>query len=405
MPQRPPAAAGTRRRLGERALATLLCSGLLASPAAAGSADSDRDGLGDRTELGATAVRHPALTPLTTALARRSSRPVRLLFLGSSTTYGVGASSPASRYVDQVVGRLGRRFPSGGDDSAPVRDLQRSTDRPDDTPGVQGVNGGVGGVTAATYVTAAHEYGVGVLQPACVIHMIGSNDAVAQVPLTSFRAAVEDAVRRIDAASERPPCHVLLQPVRRFQVSPEAWAAYGQVLAQVAGASSRVTYVDVGAEFEARGAPGPDPDQLIGPDEVHLTDAGHALLATTLLRAIDLTRRGLGTGTDPRRADTDRDGIRDRSELGRRVVRVSVVPCEGATVHRLWTRTLGYEPDTDEDGLGDRTELRGYPLADGRFVRSDPADADTDGDGADDGREWLSGHGDPVTCQGRRPAR
>lgn len=330
---------------------------------------------------------------------------MRLLFVGSSTTYGVGASTPASRYVDQVVSRLGRQFPSGTDDSAAARDLQRSTDRPDGTPGVQGINGGVGGATAATYVTAAHEYAVGVLQPTCVIHMIGSNDAVAQVPLATFRADVESAIRRIDAVSERPPCHVLLRPVRRFQVSVDTWAAYGQVLAEVAQASPRVTYVDVGAAFEAHGAPGPDPDQLIGPDEVHPTDAGHALLAATLLTALDLTRRGLGTGTDPRRADTDRDGIRDRSEIDSRWVRLSLVPCAGGTVHRLRTRTLGYEPDTDEDGLSDRRELRGYTLTNGRFVRSDPADADTDGDGAGDGRESLSRHGDPVTCRGRRPAR
>ncbi len=135
-----------------------------------------------------------------------------------------------------------------------------------------------------------------------------------------------------------------------------------------------MTFVDVGAEFEAHDALGADPDQLIGPDEVHLTDAGHALLAATLLRALGLTRRGLGTGTDPRRADTDRDGIPDKSELRSHVVLLGLVPCTGPVIHRLRTRTLPYESDTDGDGISDRRELLGYRLADGRVVRSDPAE-------------------------------
>ena len=284
-----------------------------------------------------------------------------------------------------------------------MRDLQQSTDPPDDTPGVQGVNGGVGGTTAATYFSEAHEYGVGVVQPSCVMHMIGSNDAVARVPLATFRAQVEAVLRRIDVASERRPCHVLLQPVRRYQVDPVTWASYGDVLEAIAQSHPRTTYVDLGAAFEARDALGADPDGLIGPDGVHPTDAGHTLLATTLLEALDLTRRGLGTGTDPTRADTDRDGIPDRPELWSHVVLLSVVPCDGPDIRRARVRTLPYERDTDGDGLSDRRELEGYRLADARVVRSDPEDADTDGDGADDGREWLSRHGDPVTCRGRRP--
>jgi lysophospholipase L1-like esterase len=365
--------------------------------------DRDHDGLSDHAELGATAVRQPTLAPLTTALARRTTRPVRLLFLGSSTTYGVGASSPSSRYVDQVVSTLQRVFPSVADDNGPVRDLQRSTDRPDSTPGVQGINGGVGGSTAATYFTDSHEYGVGVVQPSCVVHMIGSNDAVARVPVPAFRDHVAAVIRRIDAASDRPPCHLLLQPVRRVGVDRETWRTYGAALQQVAQARPRVTFVDVGAEFEAHDALGADPDQLIGPDDVHLTDAGHALLAATLLRSLGLTRRGLGTGTDPRRVDTDRDGIPDKRELRSHVVLLRLVPCTGPVIHRLRTRTLPYESDTDGDGISDRRELLGYRLADGRVVRSDPASSDSDGDDADDGREWLSPHGDPVTCRGRRP--
>ncbi|HYJ27847.1 MAG TPA: SGNH/GDSL hydrolase family protein [Nocardioides sp.] len=369
------------------------------------AADRDRDGLSDRAELGATAVARPSLAPLTTALARRRSQPVRLLFLGSSTTAGIGASSPPARFVDRFVARLQERFPAGTTSPRPPRDLSDSTDRPDDKPGVQGINGALGGATAATYFTDAHEYAVRVVQPACVVHMIGSNDSVARVPASTFLAQVEGVVRRIDAASARPPCHVLLQPVRRYQVSPEAWAEYRDGLEQLAARLPRATFVDVGSTFEAHDALGADPDGLVGPDGVHPTDAGHALLAQTLGDALALTRRGLGTGTDPRRRDTDRDGTADGREVRGYVVHQRVVTCSGAVRLRLRTTSLPYLEDTDRDAVTDRREVHGYRLADRRLVRTDPGDPDTDRDGRADGREATRSGGDPTTCAPGRAAR
>ena len=370
---------------------------------ATAAADQDRDGLSDRTELGATAVARPSLTPLTTALARRRSQPVRLLFLGSSTTYGVGASTPAARFVDQVVARLQETFPAGELAPAVTRGLKDSTERPDEEPGVQGINGAVGGSTAATYFTDAHEYAVRVVQPACVVHMIGSNDTVARVPAATFVAQVEDVVRRIDAASATPPCHVLVQPVRRYQVSLDAWQEYRNALQQLAARLPRATFVDLGSNFEAHDALGSDPEDLIGADAVHPTDAGHALLAETLADALDLTRRGLGTGTDPRRPDTDRDGIADGREVRGYVVHQRVVTCSGAVRLRLRTTSLPYLQDTDLDAITDGREVHGYRLADGRRVRTDPADPDTDRDGRADGREADRRGADPTPCNGRRP--
>lgn len=365
---------------------------------AAAATDRDRDGLTDRVELGATALARPSLAPLTTALARRRSQPVRLLFLGSSTTYGVGASSPAAGFVDQVVARLQSRFPAGASAGRPPRRLADSTDRPDERSGVQGVNGAMGGSTAATYFSPAHEYAVHVLQPTCVLHMIGSNDSVARVPASTFVSQVEGVVRRIDAISTRPPCHVLLHPVRRYQVPVEAWQDYGTALEQLALRRPRVTFVDLGSTFEAQDALGSDPHDLVGPDAVHLTDAGHALLARTLVEALDLTRRGLGTGTDPRRADTDGDGLTDVRELRGYVVRQRVVACSGAVRLRVPVRSVPYLRDTDHDSLTDRREAEGYRLADGRVVRTDPTRDDTDGDGRTDGREAARPRADPTRC-------
>lgn len=375
----------------------------LSSVTSGGARDRDGDGLADALELGAAAVRTPSLQPLTTALARRSVKPVRLLFVGSSTTAGVGATSVGSRYVDLFVSRMRAEFPVPGQRDTGVRDIQRSVDHPVRGPGVQGVNGGVGGSTAATYLSAAHEYGVGILQPTCVVHMIGSNDSVARVPAATYRADVERAIARIDALVDDPPCHLLLQPVRRYQVGVETWNLYRDALRDVASSRPRVTFVDIGGAFEARDALGADPEDLIGPDAVHPTDRGHELIAETLSTALGLAREVVGTGTDPARADTDRDGISDRRELRRYVIRAHLRPCTGRAVHRLRTRSSPFVADTDGDGLSDGREVRGYRLDDGRVVRSDPADADTDGDRASDRRESIASNGDPLTCARRRP--
>lgn len=373
----------------------------IAAGRTAGAVDRDDDGLSDRRELGAGALRQPDVVPLTAALAQRRVRSVRLLFLGSSTTAGIGATTPTSRYVDQVIAGLQSTFPSG---TAPaqVRDLRHSTLRPDRSPGVQGINGGQGGVTADTYFTDAHAYAVRLLQPACVVHLIGSNDSVEQVPVATFQARVEAVVRRIDSLTERPPCHVLLQPVRRYQVSVEAWTGYGEALRKVAQADRRVTYVDAGAVFEAYDALGADPADLIGVDAVHLTDAGHALLADAVLDALALSRDSLGTGTDPRDPDSDGDGLADGHEVRGYVVRQRVEQCGGRVVVRQRSRSLPYVRDTDGDGIGDQREAAGYRLLDGRTVRTHPAEADTDRDGRTDGREARTPGGDPTTC--RRPA-
>ena len=66
---------------------------------------------------------------------------------------------------------------------------------------------------------------------------------------------------------------------------------------------------------------------------------------------------------------------------------------------------MPYLEDTDRDAVTDRREVHGYRLADGRLVRSDPADPDTDRDGRADGREATRAGGDPTTCAPGRAGR
>ena len=79
----------------------------------------------------------------------------------------------------------------------------------------------------------------------------------------------------------------------------------------------------------------------------------------------------LGCGSDPRRVDTDRDGISDSEEVNER----GTNPCAA---------------DSDGDGIDDGAEIA---------IGTSPVDDDSDGDGMDDG--WERDHGlDPLVSYG-----
>jgi len=75
------------------------------------------------------------------------------------------------------------------------------------------------------------------------------------------------------------------------------------------------------------------------------------------------------SNTDPKKADTDNDGLKDGEELGE-------------------YNTSPLLPDTDGDGLTDGTEVL--------TAHSDPLVADTDGDGLSDGDEVNTHHTNPT---------
>lgn len=114
-------------------------------------------------------------------------------------------------------------------------------------------------------------------------------------------------------------------------------------------------------------------------------------------RTVDVDHDGLGArsearhGTSPRRADTDRDGLRDGYEVRR-------------------SRTNPRRRDSDRDRLRDGYEVKrshtnprradtdGETLGDGfevRDSRTNPLRADSDGDGLDDARELRVTNTDP----------
>ncbi len=97
-----------------------------------------------------------------------------------------------------------------------------------------------------------------------------------------------------------------------------------------------------------------------------------------------------GKKTDPGRADTDGDGIKDGVELGRTT---SVDPnCGFVGDADSNTRTVPTEADSDADGINDGVEDANR---DGKrdAAETDPANPDTDGDGLKDGDEDANHNG------------
>lgn len=229
--------------------------------------------------------------PLWASLAQRATRPVRIVFLGSSTTAGLGASVAEKRWVNQFTTGLQRLYPNGGTEHT-VQTLSGFLSTPSTTPGVQGINGGVSGTTSANFCSATHLYGIGVANPDAVVIMVGSNDSTEgqyYVSPAQYEFNVNKAVADIDAlsVSGTPVSIVLIHAYRRFGVTEAVWDRYRQALLRIANRRKNVLFVDLAPAFEGARHISPDPYNLVSDaDIVHPTDAGHMMIADLTLKQL-----------------------------------------------------------------------------------------------------------------------
>ena len=114
----------------------------------------------------------PAPLPHLTA-ALRSERRIRVMAIGSSSTVGVGASSPAKTYPAQLETILERTFK---------------------TLDVVVLNRGVSG-ELATATAERLQREIPLDQPDIVLWQVGTNDALAKVPAEAFKATVQSTVQ------------------------------------------------------------------------------------------------------------------------------------------------------------------------------------------------------------------
>jgi lysophospholipase L1-like esterase len=189
------------------------------------------------------------------AAALRGSHRLTVVAIGSSTTQGVGASSPALAYPARLQAKLAAAFPA---DSVVV------------------LNRGVGGDLARQTV-ARFERDVFAAAPDLVIWQTGTNDLLQKVPLESFTAAVVVGVRALGARG----VDVVLMDSQRFPLAGETDAArlYQRAIATVADAE-RVPLVPRYAWMTEMMQGGRyDFGDLLAADGLHMNDTMHDCVA------------------------------------------------------------------------------------------------------------------------------
>lgn len=242
------------------------------------------------------------LSVLYARMAARDTAPVPIVSCGSSTAYGQGASADARILMIRAVAQLQSDFPLVSGAAQPTsRDLAASMTLAN---GIGHIRAGVSGSTSANYLTSTTVAQIVALNPAAIVHMIGSNDYSVNMAPATFKANVASWLDQLDAGISAPHIHVLVQNHRRTNVSNPtyAWSTYGQQLKDIAEARDGVVFVDLYAAYSAAKADTTDPLGYMNADKIHLNDVGHALGADILrgvLRVNPFTLTPFVAGLDP----------------------------------------------------------------------------------------------------------
>jgi acyl-CoA thioesterase I len=196
------------------------------------------------------------------ALSRaiRANRPIKVLAIGSSSTVGIGASSPTATYVARLETSLGGLF-KGLD----VRVLGR------------GMSGEVA-EGAADRMKAEVE----AVRPDLVIWQVGTNDALRKVSIESLQKCLRTTLSWL---AENRTEVVLIDP--QYGEALVKDAHYERIVAAIAEVAreSRVLLVD---RFEAmRELHRQRGDHFyLTSDNLHMNDTGHRCMAEQLARSI-----------------------------------------------------------------------------------------------------------------------
>jgi acyl-CoA thioesterase I len=209
----------------------------------------------------------PALSAIDAALDRtalriEAGRPVTIVAMGSSSTQGVGASSPAKSYPSRLEQELADRFP-GVD--------------------VRVINHGVGGQDVGEELI---RLGRDVIaeNPDLVIWQVGTNAALRRDDMS----ADEQLIRRGVAVMKEHGIDVVLMDLQYAPrvIARPASTEMERVIAEIA----HRTHVGLFRRFEIMKEWDRTrqlaPAAMIGPDGLHMTDASYGCLANQLAEAL-----------------------------------------------------------------------------------------------------------------------
>ena len=211
--------------------------------------------------LQAAPARRPGPVLPSVAAKLRAGKPLRIVAFGSSSTEGIGASSPSATYPSRLQVELGTALPR----------LQ-----------VAVANRGRGGEDAEDMalrlplIIAQH--------PDLVIWQTGTNDALNDVPPEHFDALTRAGIATMRAAGIDV---MLIEPqlCPAMQAKPDSWR-YRDAVRKI-GVELGVPVIrryDLMQSWLSKGQL--TRAQLLSGDGLHMTDGGYALLAKEVARAI-----------------------------------------------------------------------------------------------------------------------
>lgn len=285
--------AGLQATLDEKAtaaeLATLAAEAQAAAAAAQSAADTKLSA--DSFDARVAGEVQDALTPsplglMWAGLATRNASPVPIVFAGSSTIAGTGASAPDRSFMAVFTATLQGAYPLRSGVAQPAFKTLAAITLPL-AAGIQGVNAGVNGTTSANFLTPTTRTQIGALSPRMVVIQVGANDYQGGVAPGTYRTNVESQIAGLRTAIAAPCLFVLVHQYRRGDTPAPAyaWELYGAALREIAEAAADVVFVNAQPYFDQVGVPTSDPFHLIA-DTVHPNDAGHAVLADVLTRSL-----------------------------------------------------------------------------------------------------------------------
>jgi lysophospholipase L1-like esterase len=208
----------------------------------------------------------------------RKSQGLMIIAFGSSSTQGVGASSPAHAYPALLEDDLRRMLGPGAT--------------------IKVVNRGVGGEDADDMLTRLSR-DVLSQKPDLVIWQTGSNDPLRKVPLERFVEETREGIRQMRAAGIEV---MLMEPqdCKLMRRTPgaggyrDAVRAIGEEMGVpvIRRFNLMKAWLAEGALTEA---------QLMSPDGLHMADQGYARLAAEVAREI-MADAGLTSGNETKAA-------------------------------------------------------------------------------------------------------
>ncbi|HZB39034.1 MAG TPA: SGNH/GDSL hydrolase family protein [Beijerinckiaceae bacterium] len=195
--------------------------------------------------------------------ALKESRAIHVLAIGSSSTVGIGASSPASAYPVRLEGELEKLFPG--------MEIEVTN---------RGLSGEVASGAAERMKNTIAE-----VEPDLVIWQVGTNDALARVDIDSFSQNLDDTIKwimshRIDV--------VLVDP--QYTASLARDDHYGQIVKTIHDVA-RKDGVPLVLRYEAMRYLSSQPTasgRYLARDQFHLNDLGYRCMAEHVARAITL---------------------------------------------------------------------------------------------------------------------